>query len=125
MKKNIILFCISLCFFFGYTQITGAADVDINSVIPYDTTVTAPGGTVLEWQGFLDYVLGFSRDVIFALLALIAIGMFLFIGARLVMARGNPEEFKKAMLSFVYAAIGIFVVAFAWAIVRLVAGIDL
>jgi hypothetical protein len=29
------------------------------------------------------------------------------------------------MLSFVYAAIGIFAVAAAWAVVRLVAGIDI
>jgi hypothetical protein len=41
------------------------------------------------------------------------------------MARGNPEEFKKALSSFVYAAIGIFVVAAAWAIVKLVAGINI
>jgi hypothetical protein len=42
-----------------------------------------------------------------------------------VVARGNPEEFKKALMSFVYAAVGLFVVAFAWALVRLVAGINL
>lgn len=38
-------------------------------------------------------------------MAVIAIGMFLFIGGRLIMARGNPEEFKKAIKSFIYAAI--------------------
>jgi hypothetical protein len=65
------------------------------------------------------------RDGIFALMAVLAIGMFLFIGGRLIMARWNPEQFKKAMMSFVYAAIGIFVVAAAWAIVRLIAGINI
>lgn len=76
-----------------------------------------------EW--FLDAILAFVRDSVFALIALIAIGVFLFIGWRLIMARGNPEEFKKALMSFIYAAIGIFVVAASWAIVRLVAGIDI
>lgn len=76
-------------------------------------------------EGLLDALLNFVRDGIFALMAVLAIGMFLFIGGRLIMARWNPEQFKKAMLSFVYAAIGIFVVAAAWAIVRLIAGINI
>jgi len=38
-------------------------------------------------------------------MALLAIGMFLFIGGRLVVARWNPEEFKKALQSFIYAAV--------------------
>ena len=76
-------------------------------------------------EGLLDYVLWFARDSIFALMAVIAIGMFLYIWARLIMARGNPEEFKKTLQSFIYAAIGIFLVAFAWAIVRLVAGLQI
>lgn len=73
----------------------------------------------------LDSVLDFVRDSIFALLAVAAIAMFLFIWGRLLMARGNTEEFKKALNSFIYAAIGIFVVAAAWWIVRLIAGINL
>lgn len=78
-----------------------------------------------SWEGLLDALLNFARDGIFALMAVIAIAMFLFIGGRLVMARGNPEQFKKAMMSFAYAAIGIFIVAAAWAIVKLIAGINL
>lgn len=78
-----------------------------------------------EAEGLLDYVLDYGRDVIFALMAVIAIGMFLFIGARLVMAQGNPEEFSKALKSLIYAAVGIFLVAFAWALVKLIAGIQI
>jgi len=36
---------------------------------------------------FLDALLGFIRDSLFDILVLVAIGMFLFIGARLVIAR--------------------------------------
>lgn len=78
-----------------------------------------------EGTSLLDYMLAYARDTIFALLALIAIGMFLYIGGRLVVARGNPEEFSKALKSFVYAGVGIFVVVFAWAAVRFIAGINL
>jgi len=75
--------------------------------------------------GFLDAILAFVRDSVFAVLVIIAIGMFLFIGAKLVVARWNPEEFKKALQSFIYAAIGILVVAFAYAAVTIVAGLNI
>ena len=119
--------CLAQCF----TLIASAAAPVIllseeelkNAIIP------ANGSQVLtsteSGEGVLDALLTFARDGIFALMALLAIGMFLFIGGRLLMARGNPEQFKKAMLSFVYAAIGIFIVAAAWALVRLVAGINI
>lgn len=89
-----------------------------NDILSWD----AAGAT---WEWFLDMLLGFIRDSIFTLLVLIAIGMFLFIGGRLVMARWNPEEFKKAMKSLVYAVIGILFVSLAWAVVRLISGIDI
>lgn len=123
MKKILLHF---LVFTFGIFTVWNlyAADVSKDTIIPYPSGV-APDGEVLDGQWYLDFVLEFTRDTVFALLALIAIGMFLYIWGRLVVARWNPEEFKKAMLSFVYAAVGIVVVAFAWAIVKLVAGIDL
>jgi len=77
------------------------------------------------WESLLDAVLEFIKDGMFRLLALIAIGMFLYIWWRLLMARWNPEEFKKAMLSFLYAWIWLFVVAAAWAVVRFIAWIDI
>lgn len=125
MKKLFLIFLAILSFTMS-SPVFAALEWDAlkDAIIPQPSTVTV-GGESLDGQGFLDYVFEFTRDSIFSLMALIAIAMFLFIGGRLVMARGNPEEFKKAMLSFVYAAIGIFVVAAAWAIVRLVAGIDL
>ncbi len=73
-----------------------------------------------EGTGALDNLLDFVKDSIFMLMALIAIGVFLRIWGRLILARGNPEEFKKAWMQFVYAIIWIFLVAFAWAAVRFV-----
>jgi uncharacterized membrane protein YczE len=73
----------------------------------------------------LDAVFKFAKDSISGLLMLIAIGVFLYIGIKLATARGNPEEFKKAWMQFIYAVIGIFIVSAAWAIVKLVAGINL
>jgi len=47
------------------------------------------------------------------------------LGFKLITARGNPEEFKKALNTFIYAVVGIFIVSFAFAAVRLVAGLNL
>jgi hypothetical protein len=110
----------SLLYFLSYLSSFAALKDDI---IPNSGRAVLTSSE--SWEGLLDYVLGFLRDSIFALMAVIAIGMFLFIGWRLAIARWNPEEFKKALKSFIYAWVGIFIVAFAWAIVRLVAGLQI
>lgn len=92
-----------------------------SDIIP--TSATAINATE-DGSGLLDAVLLYIKDSIFALMALIAIGMFLYIWAKLVVARWNPEEFKKALMAFLYAVIGIFIVAFSWAAVRLIAGLN-
>lgn len=84
---------------------------------------------VLSWvsdtTNVLDAVLAYVRDSIFGLMWMIAIGVFLYIWFKLVVARWNPEEFKKALNTLIYAVIGIFVVSFAFAAVRLVAGLNI
>jgi len=77
------------------------------------------------WEGLLDAVLAFVRDSMFSLLLLIAVWMFLFIWGKLLMARWNPEELKKAMTSLLYAGIWLFAVAAAFAMVRFIAWIKI
>jgi len=72
----------------------------------------------------MDSLLLWVKDSIFALMALIAIAVFLFVWGKLVLARWNAEEFKKALMHFLYTVIGIFIVAFSWAAVKLVAGLN-
>lgn len=112
--------------FFTYIQTNYASDLK-NQILPNGSDGILTGESVAgaEGESLLDGVFAFARDSIFGLLFLIAIGMFLYIGFRLLIARGNPEEFKKALQSFIYAAVWLFVVAFAWALVRLVAGISI
>lgn len=90
-----------------------------------------PGGTEgvvrATWadEEAIDGILGFFRDSIFDLLLLIAVWVFLFIWWRLLIARWNPEELKKAFISLVHAGIGLFVVSAAYAIVTFIAWIDI
>ncbi len=111
---SLALFCTSL-------QITMADLKD--DIIPSTSTESVLGWT--WWDNILDDVLAYVRDSIFGLLAMIAIWVFLYIGFKLIIARWNPEEFKKALNTLIYAVIGIFVVSFAFAAVRLVAGLNI
>lgn len=93
-----------------------------DAIIPTNQDLIDDGSS---WTQLLDYVLWSLRDFIFAILIVISVGMFLYIGWRLIVARWNPEEFSKALKSFIYAAVWIFIVLFAWAAVSLVSWLNL
>lgn len=76
------------------------------------------------WEELVFSLLEYWKDSIFGLLAIIAITVFIFIWARLVIARWNPEEFKKALMNFVYAIVWLAIVAISWAAVKLVSSIN-
>ena len=96
------------------------ADNVPDGLIPTDNKIAGLNtSTPVVW------VVEYVRSSIFWLLPLIAIAVFLYVGFKLIVARWNPEEFKKAWKTFIYAVIGIFVVSFAWVAVKLVSGIDI
>jgi len=103
-------------------------DSILNGIIPtWDNVnkVVAEIDTTDDWLTVLDNIFAWAKDSIFWLMMILSIGVFLFLWVRLVIARGNPEEFKKAMMSMVYAVVWIFVVSAAWAAVKLVSGLNI
>ena len=72
----------------------------------------------------LNPIFEFVKDSIFWLMWLISIWVFIFIWTRLVVARWNPEEFKKALMQLVYAVIGLFVIAVARLAVKLISWLN-
>ncbi len=81
-------------------------------------SITAEKNWVIFW------LLSYVKDTVFGLLMVIAIWVFLYLWFKLVIARGNPEEFKKAITMFVYALVWIVLVSLAWAIVYIVAWVQ-
>lgn len=77
-----------------------------------------------DWFNLLDNIFKYIKDSIFWFLAVIAIWAFLYVWAKLVVARWNPEEFKKAILSFVYIVVWLFIISVAWAVVKLVSWLN-
>ena len=96
-----------------------------NDIIPKWESITWVIDTSASW-GFnlIDTIFLFIKDSIFGLLALITIGLFIYIGWKLVKADWNPEEMKKAFLHLVHIIIGLFVVAASFAIVKIVSGLN-
>lgn len=78
-----------------------------------------------DWLSMLDSIFNYIQNSISWLILLIALWVFLYIWINLVIARWNPEDFKKHMMQFVYAAIWFFVVSISWAIVKLVAWLNI
>ena len=78
-----------------------------------------------DWLNMLDSLLNYIQDSLSSLIYIIALWVFIYIWINLVIARWNPEEFKKHMMHFVYAAIWLFVVTAAWAMVKLVASLNI
>ena len=77
-----------------------------------------------KWEEQIDEVSSWVISSLETLLPITAVGVFLFVGIKLGMARWNPEEFKKALMQFMYAIIGIFIMSFAWVTVKIVLGLS-
>lgn len=77
------------------------------------------------WLPLLDVIFKFIKDFIYNISAFIVIAIFLFMGIRLIYARGNPDDFKKVMTQLIYVVVGIFIISVAFALVKLVAGLTI
>ena len=100
-------------------------DFNPSDIIPEWESINGTIDTNVEW-GFdlMNSIFLFVKDSIFWLLAVIAIGLFIYIGWKLVKADWNPEEMKKAFMNLVHIIIWLFVVAAAYAIVSIVSGLS-
>lgn len=117
IKKIYIL--IVLFFVKIYTSFASLED----DILPWtDTIINEDAG---DWMWIIASLLWYVKDTIFWLMMLVAIAVFLYIWAKLVMAKWNPEEFKKAIQSFIYAIVGMVFVWLAWALVVLVSWLNL
>ena len=78
-----------------------------------------------NWLTSMQSILIWIKNTLTGFLLIIAVGVFLYIWIRIVLARWNPEEFKKAWMHLIYAVIWIFIVSMAWAAVTLVSGLSI
>jgi hypothetical protein len=70
------------------------------------------------WYVWLWSIFDFFRDTIFSLILIITLSIFLYIWAKLIMARWKPEEFKNALMWFVYAVVWVVTMSFSRALIK-------
>lgn len=122
LKK--IFFAISSYLFFYWTIY--ATDTSIKDwLLNVSDNWNIIQSTSDDWMVVVWDLLVWIKESLTSLLILIAVWVFLYIWIKLIIARWNPEEFKKAMKHMVYAIVWIFVVSLAWATVSLVAWLNL
>jgi hypothetical protein len=79
----------------------------------------------VEWKEWIESIFNYTKNTIFDLLALIVIWVFLYIWYKIIISKGNPEEFKKAFMMLIYAVLWMLFVALAWVIVVFISGLKI
>lgn len=123
--KKIILYILSIFLVF-YTNIVSA--VTIKEWLIWNTedaTSTVSDISSNDWIKMLQTLLQWAKNEITSIIWILSVWIFIFIWIRIMMARWNPDEFKKAILHFVYAVIWVFIVFMAWWLVKLVSTLSL
>ncbi|MDD2870571.1 MAG: hypothetical protein PHS49_01150 [Candidatus Gracilibacteria bacterium] len=126
MSKKIFLYILSSYLFLVNTTYAATRSVGNGTIKDSLLGITENDVLPADDNGLsvLDSIFIWVKDSLTGLLFVAAVGVFLFIGIRVVMARGNPEEFKKSITQLIYAIVGIFLISLAWAAVTLVAGLN-
>lgn len=126
MSKKIFLYILSSYIFLVNT--TYAATRSVWNGTIKDSLLWITENDVLpaddNWLSVLDSIFIWVKDSLTWLLFVAAVWVFLFIWIRVVMARWNPEEFKKSITQLIYAIVWIFLISLAWAAVTLVAWLN-
>lgn len=78
-----------------------------------------PGSSVATIKG-IECLFANIISPVPALLALVAVGMIIFAGIRLLTAGADPKAYKSAWDTFTWAVIGLILLAAAWLIIVLI-----
>lgn len=76
--------------------------------------------TDIDWGSVIKDILLYVKETLSTLVIIFAIWAFMYVWFKLISARWNAEEFKKAMQSFIYTIVGIVLAGMAYAIVALI-----
>lgn len=121
IKKIYFKLTVFLWLLFNY--IITFATVSKSDILPWNRDLDWAIKDTSWWA--IDSILLFAKDTIFWVLAVIASWAFVYIGAKLLIARWNPEEFKKTLNYLIYVIVWIVLILWAYLIVSLVSSINL
>jgi hypothetical protein len=128
MKKLYLYIIVFISSFYSLVSFAKNGDTSlIEKMSPKWKSIVkvTPSTTWEDWLSALDNLLNIIRDIMFGILPTFAVLVFLFIWAKLFMARWNQEEFKKSLMWFVYAAVWMAIIPLAWWVIKLLTTITL
>lgn len=102
--------------------------VDTGFIGPSDLKLANPDSAAGGWVTggwVIDEILGFGTDIMLTILPIIALSVLLWVAYELFTAGWNEEKWKKAWKTLVYMIVGLVVTMAAYALVRMVAWINL
>ena len=127
MKK--IIYSIFAMITLFVTKLTFALDLDIQWGLKGVTETFDPKvaeTSLWEWKlPMLSGFLNWFKTELLSIVEVVVIWVLIWIGFKVVMARWNPEEFKKAWIWLIYVILWVFFIFAAWWIVRLVSTLSL
>lgn len=77
------------------------------------------------WTWWLNQVFDRLTWFIFSILWIVWVGVFLYFGYKLLMARWNQEEMKKVLMGFAYAVIWLAIIPMAYVLVSLISSLNI
>lgn len=147
MKKIILLLFITISMFFSidnsfaidsdiYGDIWSASSPGIEENVENSTIKNGIVDSISSWNKLINVSWNSWIDIIssifvwfkweiFSVVMVLSVWVFIFIGIRMASSRWKPDEFKKALLHFVYAVVWIFMIFMAWWLVKLVSSLSL
>jgi hypothetical protein len=109
MKKLLFIFLWIILSFYAKASLK-------DSMLPNGNTVWVDD----DWTHALNQVFIYVKNFLFSILWLVAVWVFLYFWFKLITAKWNEEEFKKALMWFVYAIIWLAIIPLAWWAVKII-----
>ena len=103
----------SIIVYMSLTTTTAVWGFSANDLDPENKTIIDE-----QWYQWLETIFWFIRDTIFSLILVACLWVFLYTWTKLIIARWNQEEFKKALIAFVYTVVWITVTSLAWVLIK-------
>lgn len=119
MNFKLIKSTFSIALFYIYNvlqvQCLDASSIDPESA--WATSIVDSSGT---WFSLLDNIFAKVNEYIFAVMALILIGVFIYVWYLFITSDWDEAQFKKAWKTFIYAIIWIIIIILSWWAVKLI-----
>lgn len=107
--------------FFTFWNVSAFNESDVDPESAWAKSIISLGWG--DWFDILDNIFDKFTEYIFAVIAVILIGVFIYVWYLFITSDWDEAQFKKAWKTFVYAIIWIVIIILSWWAVKLVTSV--